>query len=64
MEGLALMLGRVKKDSILICFTLNKWPILVMIRKEFSVPHYILRGFVLSFLKELVTGVQQNDLHP
>ncbi len=57
MEGLALMLGRVKKDSILICFTLNEWPILVMIRKEISVPHYFLRGIVLSFLTELVTGV-------
>ncbi len=57
MEGLALMLGIVKKDSIIICFTLNKWPILVMIRKEFSVPHYFLRGIVLPFLKELVTGV-------
>jgi hypothetical protein len=51
------MLGRVKKDSILICFTLNEWPILVMIRKEISVPHYFLRGIVLSFLTELVTGV-------
>lgn len=51
------MLGRVKKDPILICFTLNKWPILVMIRKEFSVPHYFIRGTVSSFLKELLTGV-------